>query len=83
LRKRDYREYARKGSFVSRISIKDIREIFEIREILECEAIKRIVQMRDPAKIEAIRKRFESSETETVIISEAILRREIRSTASS
>jgi DNA-binding GntR family transcriptional regulator len=52
-----------KGSFVSRISVKDIREIFEIREILECEAIKRVVQTRDPSKIEAIRKRFESSES--------------------
>jgi len=27
-----------KGSFVSRVSVQDIREIFEVREILECAA---------------------------------------------
>jgi DNA-binding GntR family transcriptional regulator len=45
-----------KGSFVSQISIQGLREIFEIREMLECEAIK-----RDPQKLAAIRKSFEVS----------------------
>ena len=49
-----------KGSFVSRISIQDIREIFEIREILECEVVKRAVMKSDPDKIEGIRKKFET-----------------------
>jgi len=48
-----------KGSFVSRISVQDIREIFEIREILECEAIKRAALKSDPDKIESIKKKFE------------------------
>jgi DNA-binding GntR family transcriptional regulator len=49
-----------KGSFVSRISIQDIREIFEIREILECEVVKRAAMKSDPDKIEGIRKKFET-----------------------
>ena len=51
-----------KGSFVTRISIQDIREIFEIRQILECEVIKRVARMRDSGRLETIRKKFESSE---------------------
>jgi DNA-binding GntR family transcriptional regulator len=47
-----------KGNFVSQISIQGLREIFEIREILECEAIKRAAQKRDPQKLEAIRGAF-------------------------
>jgi len=50
-----------KGAFVSRISIQDVRETFEIREMLECEAIKRAAARRDPEKLEAIRKDFERS----------------------
>ncbi len=49
-----------KGSFVSRISIQDIREIFEIREILECEVVKRAAMKSNPDKIEGIRKKFET-----------------------
>ena len=49
-----------KGSFVSRISVQDIREIFEIREILECELVKRAALKSDPDTIEAIKKRFET-----------------------
>jgi len=51
-----------KGAFVSRISIQDVRETFEIREMLECEAIKRAALRRDPEKLEAVRKAFESSQ---------------------
>ena len=51
-----------KGAFVSRISIQDIREIFEIRQILECEVIKRVALTRDPGRLETIRKKFESTE---------------------
>ena len=52
-----------KGSFVSRISIQDIREMFEIREILECEVIKRVASKGDlnRAEAEAIGRKFESS----------------------
>ena len=42
-----------KGSFVSRISIQDIREMFEIREILECEVIRRVASKGDLNKAEA------------------------------
>ncbi len=53
-----------KGAFVSRISFQDIRELFEIREILECEAVKRAVMKVDPAKIKLLRDKFISSESE-------------------
>jgi len=49
-----------RGSFVSRISVQDIREIFEIREILECEVVKRAALKSDPDTIEAIKKKFET-----------------------
>ena len=54
-----------RGSFVSRISVQDIREIYEIREILECEVIRRVASRGDVNRIEAetIGKRFESCET--------------------
>ena len=51
-----------KGAFVSRIALQDLREIFEIREILECEVIKRAALKVDPEKVEALRERFVSSE---------------------
>lgn len=53
-----------KGAFVSRISIQDIREIFEIREILEGEVVKRAALKADPNKVEALRKKFVSSEND-------------------
>ena len=53
-----------KGAFVSRISFQDIRELFEIREILECEAIKRAVTKVDSAKIKLLKEEFVSSEIE-------------------
>ena len=49
-----------RGSFVSRISIQDIREIFEIREILECEAVKRAALKSNPDEVESIKKKFET-----------------------
>jgi DNA-binding GntR family transcriptional regulator len=52
-----------RGCFVSRISFQDIREFFEIREILECEVVKRAALKGDPEKIEGVRKKFESSES--------------------
>jgi len=48
-----------RGGFVSGISIQDLRELFEIREILECEAIKRAAAKRDPQKLAEIRSGFE------------------------
>jgi DNA-binding GntR family transcriptional regulator len=54
-----------RGAFVSRISVQDIRELFEIREILECEVIKRVASKGDFNRVdaEAIGKKFESAET--------------------
>ena len=52
-----------RGSFVSRISTQDVRELFEIREILECEVVKKVVAnglVREQAAL-AIRKEFEAS----------------------
>ena len=54
-----------KGAFVSRISIQDIREIFEIREILEVEVIRRAALKADPERVEAIKEKFVSSETDS------------------
>ncbi len=52
-----------KGCFVSRISFQDVKELFEIREILECEVIKRAALKGDLEKINGIRKEFEFSES--------------------
>src|SRR5512136_2952813 len=51
-----------KGAFASRISIQDVRETFAIREMLECEAIKRAALRRDPQRLATIRKAFEARE---------------------
>lgn len=52
-----------RGFFVSRISLNDIREIYEIREILECEAIKKAVQNPNiEKKVEPLIKKFVSPE---------------------
>jgi len=53
-----------KGSFVSRISFQDIREMFEIREILEGEVIKRAVMKVDSGKLKILRDKFISSKSE-------------------
>jgi len=53
-----------KGSFVSRISFQDIRELFEIRELLECEVIKRAALKSAPDKVESIKKKFEMESNE-------------------
>jgi DNA-binding GntR family transcriptional regulator len=52
-----------RGSFVSAISTQDVREMFEIREILECEVIRRVVGqgLVREARALAIRKEFEAS----------------------
>jgi DNA-binding GntR family transcriptional regulator len=52
-----------KGCFVSRISFQDVKEFFEIREILECEVVKRAALKGDLEKIKGIRKEFEFSES--------------------
>ena len=44
------------------ISFQDIRELFEIREVLECEVIRRAALKADPEKVRAIRERFVASE---------------------
>jgi DNA-binding GntR family transcriptional regulator len=53
-----------KGSFASRISFQDIRELFEIRELLECEVIKRATLKNAPDKVEGIKKKFETESNE-------------------
>jgi DNA-binding GntR family transcriptional regulator len=52
-----------RGCFVSRISFQDVKELFETREILECGVIRRAALKGDPDKIEGVRKRFESLES--------------------
>ena len=59
-----------KGAFVSMISIQDIRELFEIREVLECEVIKRAALKADPERVEAIREKFVTSESDSKKASE-------------
>lgn len=51
-----------KGFFISRISIQDLKELFDIRKILECEVARRAALTADPKMIEAARKEFEASE---------------------
>ncbi len=53
-----------KGAFVSRFSFQDIRELFEIREILECEMIRRVASKGDLnlTEAQAIRDKFAASE---------------------
>lgn len=52
-----------RGSFVSQISLKDVRELFEIREILECQVVKQLVSedLAVESRARAIRKDFASS----------------------
>ena len=54
-----------KGAFVSRFSFQDIRELFEIREILECEVTKRVAEKEDLnlEEARAIRDKFAASNT--------------------
>lgn len=47
-----------KGAFVSQISIQDLRELFDLREILECEVIKRAALKVDPEDVNKLRERF-------------------------
>ena len=54
-----------KGAFVSMISIQDIRELFEIREVLECEVIRRAALKADPERVKAIREKFITSESDS------------------
>ncbi|MCX8117041.1 MAG: GntR family transcriptional regulator [Desulfobacterota bacterium] len=51
-----------KGAFVSQLSIQDLRELFDLREILECEVIKRAALKVDPEAVEALKEKFVSSE---------------------
>ena len=54
-----------KGAFVSRFTFQDIRELFEIREILESEIIRRVASKADLdlAEARAIRDKFVASDT--------------------
>lgn len=51
-----------KGAFVSQMSIQDLRELFDLREILECEVIKRAAIKVDPEAAEELKERFISLE---------------------
>jgi GntR family transcriptional regulator, rspAB operon transcriptional repressor len=55
-----------RGFFVSRIAVQDLKELFDIRIMLECEVAKRAALMVDPEKVNAIKKVFESSRDQTV-----------------
>jgi DNA-binding GntR family transcriptional regulator len=48
-----------RGSAVAHITFQDIREIFEVREIIECGAAKRAALMRDEEEVRAKRKELE------------------------
>ncbi|MGD9183515.1 MAG: GntR family transcriptional regulator [Desulfobacterales bacterium] len=48
-----------RGSAVAHITFQDIREIFEVREIIECGAAKRAALMRDEKEVKAKRKELE------------------------
>jgi DNA-binding GntR family transcriptional regulator len=48
-----------RGSGVTHITFQDIREIFEVREIIECGAAKRAALMRDEEEVRAKRKELE------------------------
>jgi DNA-binding GntR family transcriptional regulator len=54
-----------KGAFVSRFSFQDIRELCEIRDIMECEVIKRVASKGDLnlAEAKVIRDKFIASDT--------------------
>jgi DNA-binding GntR family transcriptional regulator len=54
-----------KGAFVSRFTFQDIRELFEIREILECEITRQVAAKGDfdLAEAQAIRDKFVASDT--------------------
>ena len=47
-----------KGWFVSEINIKDIRELFEVREILECAAVRMVVQKGDIDRLIALQNKL-------------------------
>lgn len=48
-----------RGSAVTHISFQDIREIFELREIIECGAVKRAAMICDPKEVKAKKKELE------------------------
>lgn len=50
-----------RGSFVSHITVEDVREIFESREIIECAVARRAALIRDKDPIKAKRVEIESS----------------------
>jgi DNA-binding GntR family transcriptional regulator len=49
-----------RGSAVAHITFQDIREIFEVREIMECGAAKRAALMRDEEEVKAKKKELET-----------------------
>jgi DNA-binding GntR family transcriptional regulator len=50
--------YPRKGTFVSQISLQDIYEIFQIRQIIECYAAKMVCKRISIEKLEQYREAF-------------------------
>ncbi|HVN98277.1 MAG TPA: GntR family transcriptional regulator [Syntrophorhabdaceae bacterium] len=55
-----------KGSFISQFSLQDIRELFEMREMLECAVIRRVAQKADfdMNRAKLICDKFQSAEPE-------------------
>jgi len=52
-----------RGSAVTQITLQDVREIFEIREIIECGAVKRAAMLCDGKEVLTVRKEFEKLST--------------------
>jgi DNA-binding GntR family transcriptional regulator len=50
-----------KGYFVTRISIQDLKELFDIRNLLECEIVKRVALIVTPEKVNTVRNAFKAS----------------------
>jgi DNA-binding GntR family transcriptional regulator len=61
--------FPRKGSFVSQITLKDIQEIFQIREVVETQVGKMVCKTISEEMLMAFRARFEAIDSEGNYIS--------------
>src|SRR4030067_1669960 len=49
----------RKGTFVTHITLKHVKDIFELREIVECGAIRLATAVADLSKLEEVKRKIE------------------------
>merc|ERR1711879_893209 len=61
--------FPRKGSFVSQITLKDIQEIFQIREVVETQVGKMVCKTISEEMLMAFRARFEAIDSDGNYIS--------------